>query len=134
MTSSLRGIALGLLAVALLFAASLVAVLQNVPGGALLQYISLVVGGFVAARVSANHKLLISAALALPAIVVVALLTWAWIAAGFPADDVGFEGAVIFGIHALPMAAALCLLGGGLGAAVDRWMTPDKSPERTRER
>jgi hypothetical protein len=93
----------------------------------------LVVGGFVTARVAVSHKLLLSTALAIPAIVVVALLTWAWIAAGFPADNVGVEGTIILGVLAVPVAAALCLVGGGLGALVDRWMPPNKSLERTRE-
>lgn len=134
MTSNVRGLAFGLLVVALLFAASLVAVQQDIAGGEMLQYVSFVLGGFVTARLSATRKLLISTALVIPAIVIVGLLTWAWIAAGFPADNVGIEGAVILGILALPVVTALCLLGGGLAAAFHRRMTPNKSLDRTRER
>jgi hypothetical protein len=133
-TSNVRAFTLGTATIAAITAAAFLSLYVRIVAGGLLMWASLLIGGFVTARLAASHKLLLATALVLPGAAILALFNWIWHVVGQPADFTGVGGAFIVVLMTIPFGAVLCLVGGALGFVSVRRMTPNKSLERTRER
>jgi hypothetical protein len=131
MTSKVRAFAIGTATVGAISAASFVLLFSQSNAAGLLMWGSLLVGGFVTARLAPSHKLLLAALLVLPGAAFFALFNSIWHTLGQPADFTGMSGAFIVVLMTIPFGVLPCLAGGALGLLSARRMTPNKSLERT---
>jgi hypothetical protein len=124
-----RGFALGTLVIAAFAVIAMLAISFGASNGALIIWVSLPVGGFIAARTAVSHKLLLSSALVLPGMAMFWLLHIYRIA-----GSVASGGSTTVEAAPVLLVALLCLGGGLIGRSVSKGMPPNTSLERTRDK
>jgi len=132
-TSNVRAFAIGTATIGAISAASFVSLYSQSNAAGLLMWGSLLVGGFVTARLAPTHKLLLATSLVVPGAAFFALFNSIWHHLGQPAELTGMSGAFVVVLMTIPFGVLPCLAGGALGLLSVRRMTPNKSLERTRE-
>ena len=133
MTTNARAFALGTVAVVAISIVALVAAMNGLNVSFPFVWGSLFIADFITAYVATSRRLLLATGLAIPAAAGLALFNWAWDAFGRGSDFKGLTGSVVVLGFSLVIDSFLALCGGALGILVSRWMTPNKSLERTRE-